>query len=301
MSRNPPYGIIFLKGYHYRYAMYKFNTKTVVLIIVIVILLVGVGFYAYQAMQHHVSLAPPPGSTQGLAQNAPAGQVVSGFPQNLILNSSAQVASSYSISYSTSSNQYTVTWNSPSSFTALLNQYETYLPANGWIIPGGAAQSGRLGAGLYATNNGATVNISIVPMNTGSQATVTYSPASVSVPVTSAPMPPNFTLIPAFPTQFIVASDAKIFGSTDNPNPTAGTHTVTAMYSTKESITTILNGYINLLSQNGWQILLPGKTGYALGLVGANASSSMSAEIKFQIVPGSVIVTVSVTMPLVTK
>ena len=61
--------------------MYKFNTKTVVLIIVIVILLVGVGFYAYQAMQHHVSLAPPPGSTQGLAQNAPAGQVVSGFPR----------------------------------------------------------------------------------------------------------------------------------------------------------------------------------------------------------------------------
>lgn len=120
------------------------------------------------------------------------------------------------------------------------------------------------------------------------------------------PLPPNLTtytgiLNSSFPPQFIIASGTKIFGSTDNPDPTTGVHTVGAMYATKVSSLTAFNWYINLLSSNGWQILSPFKVGTISALFGINTSTRMTANVRFQATPSFVVVTVSVGLPLKTQ
>jgi hypothetical protein len=73
-------------------------------------------------------------STPGVPVYAQSGQIVDGFPTQLILDKSAQIIGSYSICYSASSIQYTVAWNSSSSISTLDSAYKQYLSANGWPI-----------------------------------------------------------------------------------------------------------------------------------------------------------------------
>lgn len=104
---------------------------------------------------------------------APQGQLVPQFPQSLILDSNAAVSGSYSVNYSSSTNQYTAEYNSSSSMATLYAQYKQYLPANGWTITNDSAQYAH-SRGLYATNASSDVTLTIIPQGSGSQVTISY-------------------------------------------------------------------------------------------------------------------------------
>ena len=105
---------------------------------------------------------------------APAGQIVAGFPQQLVLDSSAQVNNSYSLNYA-STTQYTTQVNSSSSVSASFASYQSYFNANGWTILN-LSQSSPTVQGLYATNATAAATVTIVTEGSGSQVTITYVP-----------------------------------------------------------------------------------------------------------------------------
>jgi hypothetical protein len=113
--------------------------------------------------------------------HASAGQVIAGFPQDLILGiatgSLAGVTNSYSLDYSTSTNQYTAEWVSSSTPAALYAQYQNYTAANDWTIMNHADTAALMA--IYATNASSAVNIVITPQSQaalakGSKVTVSY-------------------------------------------------------------------------------------------------------------------------------
>lgn len=114
-----------------------------------------------------------PSTTQAMPQYAPQGQVVSGFPQKLILGTSPTVNSSYSIGYASSTNQYTAQWTSSSSVASMFSQYKTYLAANGWTISNQA--SVKSAATIYATDASSDVlNLAVTAQGSGSQMILSY-------------------------------------------------------------------------------------------------------------------------------
>jgi hypothetical protein len=117
------------------------------------------------------SSAPQP--TAPVPVYAPQGQLVPDFPKGLILDSSAAISGSYSINYSSSTNQYTAEYNSSSTMASLYAKYKAYLPANGWAITNDiSAYPGS--EGLYASNASSDVAVAVVSQKTGSQVTITY-------------------------------------------------------------------------------------------------------------------------------
>ena len=91
---------------------------------------------------------------------APQGQLIPQFPKSLILDSSAQVSNSYSIGYSSTTNQYTAQFNSSSSMTMLYNNYKKYLTANGWAITNDITSNDST-RGIYASNASSDVEVGI--------------------------------------------------------------------------------------------------------------------------------------------
>ena len=103
-----------------------------------------------------------------------AGQLTAGFPKNLVLDNSVAMSDSYSITYSSTANQYTAEWISASSSDALYNEYHSYVAMNGWTITNQA--NGPALKGIYATNATANINIVILPQaqDKGAKMTITY-------------------------------------------------------------------------------------------------------------------------------
>lgn len=104
---------------------------------------------------------------------APQDELVPQFPKNLILDPAAAVSQSYSMSYSTATNQYTAEYDSSSSMAALYAAYVAYLPAHGWTITNQLTSFAN-SRGVSATNASSSVQASIVAQNGGSQVTVGY-------------------------------------------------------------------------------------------------------------------------------
>jgi hypothetical protein len=104
---------------------------------------------------------------------APQGQLASGFPKQLVLDTNSQVNSSYAINYSTSTNLYTTQFNSSSSMATMYANYNTYLTANGWTIAR-KITSHLTSRGIVASNATSEVLVTIVAEGKGSQVTVTY-------------------------------------------------------------------------------------------------------------------------------
>jgi hypothetical protein len=115
----------------------------------------------------------PANVPQGTPAYAPQGQLASGFPQNLILDTGAALQSSYSINYSTSTNQYTAQWDSSSTPQSLLSKYDAYLPANGWTITN--QQAGPTLKSIYATDASASLNFVASVQNGVTQVVLTYN------------------------------------------------------------------------------------------------------------------------------
>jgi hypothetical protein len=106
--------------------------------------------------------------------HATAGQLIPGFPRQLVLDSAATVSNSYSINYSASTNQYTAEWVLSSSLASLYVEYQSYAKANGWTISNHADLPTL--KGIYATNASSTaaMNVIITPQGKGSTVTVSY-------------------------------------------------------------------------------------------------------------------------------
>ena len=128
-----------------------------------------------------------PQAAAPLPVHAPAGQVVAGFPQDLVPGPSstsstngtpgilAGITNSYSINYSSSTNQYTAEWVSASSTATLYTAYTAYVTKNGWTITN-HMDSPSL-KGVYAVNASSSLNIVITPQPSAqgrSKVSVTY-------------------------------------------------------------------------------------------------------------------------------
>ena len=114
--------------------------------------------------------AVPAGPT---AVFAPKGQLVPQFPKELIVDSKAAVAGSYSISYATSTNQYSASYLSSSTVLSLYGKYKTYFSGNGWTMGQWPAPSSAFAA-LGAVQDGNKVQVSIVAEGKQTQVTVNY-------------------------------------------------------------------------------------------------------------------------------
>jgi len=106
---------------------------------------------------------------------APQGQLIPQFPKELILDGAAAVSGSYSINYSTSTNQYTAEYDSSSSLVTLYNDYQEYFGDNGWTITNssGVESTSEIGA-IFAATSSATVNTTIITKGNGSDVTISY-------------------------------------------------------------------------------------------------------------------------------
>ncbi len=83
--------------------------------------------------------APAPGYQKAAGikvENAPAGQIVSGFPKDLVLDSKAAIVSSYSEPAATPGGEtmYTVDYRSSQTVQTLYNAYLKYLNGNKYNI-----------------------------------------------------------------------------------------------------------------------------------------------------------------------
>jgi hypothetical protein len=104
---------------------------------------------------------------------APQGQLTPQFPKQLILDTSAAVNGSYSIGYSSSTNQYTAEFNSSSSMATEYASYKQYFSSNGWTLTNDITKY-PTSRGLYASNASADAAIGIVSVGSGSQVTISY-------------------------------------------------------------------------------------------------------------------------------
>jgi hypothetical protein len=104
---------------------------------------------------------------------APQGQVVPQFPQELILDANPSVTQSYSINYSSSTNQYTAQWNSTTAMSALVTKYKNYFSAHGWSVTDNDLVT-TTAKSLSASTSTASVLVTILSQPKGSQVTVSY-------------------------------------------------------------------------------------------------------------------------------
>jgi hypothetical protein len=105
--------------------------------------------------------------------HAPAGQLVPGFPKELILDESAKLSDSYSVNYNPSLNQYTAVFNSNEAMLDLFAAYKNWLTRNGWTITNEIAYY-PTSRGLYAKKGTADASIAIIDQKTQRQVVVSY-------------------------------------------------------------------------------------------------------------------------------
>ena len=105
---------------------------------------------------------------------ASQGQLVPQFPKGLIIDSKAAMSGSYSINYSSSTNQYAAEYYSSSTVTSLYNQYQTYLPRNSWTVIGSITTRPSYDV-IWASQGNDQLQVIIGTQKKGSQVTVTYT------------------------------------------------------------------------------------------------------------------------------
>jgi hypothetical protein len=132
------------------------------------IIVVALAVWAIWKFTSHAPVATGP-----VPVFAPQGQLVPNFPKDLILDSNAAISGSYSVSYSTSTNQYTAEYDSSSTVTALYKQYSSYLPQNGWTVTGALTTHPTFDV-IAATEGSDQLQVVISTQSGGSQVTISY-------------------------------------------------------------------------------------------------------------------------------
>jgi len=247
----------------------------IVFIAIAVVIVILLAFWWYLSSTRPVPMGTP--------AFAPSGQLTPGFPKGLVLDSLARVSQSYSINYSTSTNQYTVSFNSSSSVADIYNEYLAYLPANGWPITNKVTEY-KNSRGLYAENASSVVSVAIVVQGSGSQVTVSYGTgvAGTATPQFAHLTVQQGTLVVGFPRKLVVDPSAKILSSSDNPDPASGTHTTAAIYQSSESVSTLYNQYLGLFSGASWQIMTKTNTSALATIFAENSSTKEQINVQIQ-------------------
>ena len=105
---------------------------------------------------------------------APTGQLVTGFPKELVLDQVAQISGSYAVNYSPTLDQYTANWTSTSSINDLYGEYVDYFISRGWAITNTSTDIAGF-RGIYAVTSTADVNVVMNDSGqSGLSATVSY-------------------------------------------------------------------------------------------------------------------------------
>jgi hypothetical protein len=140
------------------------------IIIGTLVAVLAVAIIASYAMRKH---QPGVQQTNLDRHDAPAGQVVQGFPAALLLDGTAKADESYLINY-TGQTQYTATFKTQTNAQKLWNQYLAYFKTNGWKIVN--KNSNPKVSDIYATKGNEVVNFVIATVPEGNlTSTVTIS------------------------------------------------------------------------------------------------------------------------------
>jgi len=133
--------------------------------VIVVIALVVSAFWRFSGAGNKVAV--------GSVVAAPTGQLVAGFPHELILDAAAQVSDSYSIDYSSSTDQYTTEWVSSSSAATLAQAYVQYFASSGWTVVNSSTEAPTYYS-LYAVTSTADANVVMATRGNALDVTVSY-------------------------------------------------------------------------------------------------------------------------------
>jgi hypothetical protein len=155
------------------------KTGFIVLVVVLAIILAGLVWY----------YGRPPAETVTMLDSgdelvtAAEGRIVSGFPEELLLERDAQITASYAINYiGNGMRQPVVTFVSGRNLLDNVEAYRAYLEDNGWTVTHYADALAEDVTFFYANKNGAETNISFVRTEEGPiEVNVAYVAASGAV------------------------------------------------------------------------------------------------------------------------
>ncbi|HEX4104218.1 MAG TPA: hypothetical protein VHZ04_01935 [Candidatus Paceibacterota bacterium] len=115
------------------------------------------------------------GSMADVATNTPvyadSGDLAQGFPQQFVLDLTANIVESYTFSYPSGSEEYATTFDSSKSVQTLFSLYQTYFADNGWSVTT-AAPSGM--EGLYAQKGSQEVSVAVSGETSSTQVVIGY-------------------------------------------------------------------------------------------------------------------------------
>lgn len=97
------------------------NKKTVLVILLAVVVIAGIAAGLY--------LKKTKGPSKEVAQN---GEIVKGFPKDMVLDSKGSANESYAVAYANNAQQYTVQFKSDKSVAQVYNDYIKFLDAKGY-------------------------------------------------------------------------------------------------------------------------------------------------------------------------
>lgn len=123
------------------------NSRTwiwIVSAVVVVVIIIALVFWFVEKRSPYAPAVSGPKPAY-----APAGQLVAGFPVGLLIDSGATITKSYSLAYSSTTDQYSVEWDSSSSPQSLAVGYTLYFQGDGWRIASETTTSSALRS-IYA-------------------------------------------------------------------------------------------------------------------------------------------------------
>lgn len=141
--------------------------------VVAVVVVVVAGFFLLRKQPGSTGPAPIQPPPQYVPVVAPKGEVIAGFPKELILDDKAMVAGSYAINYNEKLNQYTATFTSSQKMLALYDSYLAYFSKNGWTVTNKNTKY-PISRGIYAKKDANTASVAIVDEVKSRQVTVSY-------------------------------------------------------------------------------------------------------------------------------
>lgn len=236
---------------------------------------------------------PRPSGGLGMPVYASQGQMVSGFPRTLLLDSTPQITQSYSISYPSSTNQYTVEWNSSAQPQSLIAGYLVYFSQYGWQIIN--QENTSTVDSIFASNSSGTVNLAVSPRGTGSAAVLSYVVgASAPLPAQSNLIVHQSVLVQDFPLQFIVDGSAVILSSSDNPDFSSGMSGTAAIYRSGETVDALFKKYAVLFGAKNWQTVSQSSSSALSAISGLNTALGEFVSVSIQPIDNASVVTVSV-------
>lgn len=206
------------------------------LIIVVVVAAIVVAFY-FNFLKFRQETET---STGPMPVYAAQGEIIGGFPKELILDEQARVQESYTITYDEHLKQYTVSFQSDLQATTLFNEYKRYFVAQEWVVANETNLTNI--KGIYARKGNGEANV-VVESGTPRSITITYSVASK----------PKVVVPNEFPQELILNSEAEvIIGRNGEVEEGKTVYSITLI--SKETPAELFHNYQQALPAHGWVI-----------------------------------------------